>query len=479
MRLGRVVSVWAVAALSLGLFATGASAFKHPSPAGRCRVSIEVIPHPRITAGEPVVIFGRLVCRGRASAANQVVRLFHHLRGGAPGFGYVQSTTTDAHGYYQFQRADGVVETSRVWHVRAHGAESANKGVLVAAQVTLAGPPEGTQILTGVANKVTFTGTVNPADVGARVILQRQNALTGNEWHRIDSGVVEASGAFSITHTFIVPGDASIRVLVRSQGRNVPSESNVLGYEVSQAQNTELTIDSSADPIVYGQSATISGVLKGGANQPVTLLARTVRQGGFAPVAQATTNANGEYTFAAQTPVNSTFYKVQGDGKTSAVLFEGVKDVLSAQVSATSIPEGQTLTFTGSVAPSHPGHIVYLERRNASGEGFHIVRVQALSAESTFSLPYEVYSTGAQVFRVYIPGGPDNEGAASQLFTIQVTPVAAAMLAPEAPGNSTQPAEGSVTGGETPSKEGAEGGEATPEGPGGRGQGRGRGRGRR
>jgi hypothetical protein len=244
MRLGRVVSSCAVVASLLGLCATGASAFEHPSPTGRCRIGIDVIPHARITAGDPVVIFGRLVCSGHASAADQVVRLFHHLRGGAPGFTFVQSTTTDASGAYQFQRADGVVETSRTWHVRSHGAESANRGVWVASQVKLNGPPEGTQILTGFANKVTFTGTVKPADSGARVILQRQNAQTGNEWRRIDSGEVEGDGTFSITHTFIVPGDASIRVLVRSQRRNVPSESNVLGYEVSQAQNTELTIDS-------------------------------------------------------------------------------------------------------------------------------------------------------------------------------------------------------------------------------------------
>jgi hypothetical protein len=51
---------------------------------------------------------------------------------------------------------------------------------------------------------------------------------------------------------------------------------------------------------------------------------------------------------------------------------------------------------------------------------------------------------------------------ASQLFTIQVTPAAAATLPPEASGNSTLPDEGSVTGQETP---GSEGGQAT-EGPG-------------
>ena len=41
-----------------------------------------------------------------------------------------------------------------------------------------------------------------------------------------------------------------------------------------------------------------------------------------------------------------------------------------------------------------------------------------------------------------IPGGPENLGAASAPFTIQVTPAPAAALKPEAPGNSTVPKEG-------------------------------------
>lgn len=471
MRLKRLLPLaCAVAgAWSPTLSTPAASAFQHPSPSGRCHIGIQVAPR-QITAGEPVVIFGRLVCRGRASAAGRIVRLYHHLLG-TPGFSYVQSTTTDAQGFYQFQRADGVVETNRIWHVRSHGAESANRRIRVAAQVTLSGPPEGTQILTGPANKVTFTGTVNPADIGARVILQRQNALTGNEWRRIDSGRVEpganSMGSFSIVHTFLVPGDANIRVLVRSQGRNIASPSNVLTYEISQAQNPALTINASADPIAFGQSVTISGVLAGGPSTTVTLLARTVHQRGFAPVAQAMTDAAGNYSFPAQSPVNSTFYEVQGSVSscppnamcaqpqlckaggpcgaltTSAALYEAVKYVLTAQVSPTSALEGQTLTFTGTVAPSSPGHVIYLERQSASGQTFHVVRVSTVSPESTFSIPYEVFSTGTLVFRVYIPGGPENGAAASQQFSIPVGPAPAGSLTAEAPGNSSAPAEGS------------------------------------
>jgi len=320
-----------------------------PSAGGRCNVNINVAPS-QITSGDTVVVFGRLRCQ-RRSVATQTVTLLQRTAGS--GFGPVQNTSTDTHGFYEFTVA--ALQANSSFFVRSHGAASGRRTVRVAAGVTLSGPPEGTQLFTGSANKVTFTGTMSPADAGARVILQRQNAVTGNEWHRIDQGRVASTGAFSITHTFVVPGDANLRVLVRSQRRNIPSESNILTYEISQAENTALTIQASADPISYGQSVVISGIAAGAAKVPVTLEAHTARQHGFAPVAEVTTDAAGNYTFPAQSPINSTFYKVKGAGKTSAVLYEGVKDMLTATVSpTTTIQAGQPLTFSGSVAPDLP-----------------------------------------------------------------------------------------------------------------------------
>ena len=325
--------------------------------------------------------------------------------------------------------------------MRSHGAESRAGYVRVAAAVTLSGPPEGAELLTGVPNRVTFIGSVNPADAGARVILQRQNALTGNEWRGIGRGTIGAGGQFSITHTFVVPGDANLRILVRSHGINIPSPSNVLMYEISQAQNPQLTIDASPDPIAYGQSVTISGAAGGAASTPVTLFARTARQHGFAPVAEATTNASGEYTFPAQSPVYSTFYEVRTGGKSSAkqstVLYEGVNDVLTAEISASTIQADQALTLKGTVAPEHIGHIIYLERQNALGKGFHIVQIATIGAGSACSITHTVYDVGTKVFRVRVPGDAENDGANSNPLTIQVTPA----LTPEAPGNSSQPAE--------------------------------------
>ena len=106
------------------------------------------------------------------------------------------------------------------------------------------------------------------------------------------------------------------------------------------------------------------------------------------------------------------------------------------------------MTFTGTVAPNHPDHIIYLERQNANDGGFHVVQVSLVNPDSTYSIVHRVYDPGTKVFRVYIPGGPENQGAASTPFTIQVTPGPAAALMPEAAGNSSLPTEGTESPGE-------------------------------
>ncbi len=449
-----------IAAISLlAMTPAVASAHKHPSPLGRCAINIRVAER-QITAGEQVEVKGRLKCLPPAAAGSQAVTLYEHVAGTA-GYVPVQSTTTDMNGFYEFTPTALNANTS--FYVRSHGAQSGHKQARVAVQVTLTGP-EGTQITTGVPNQQTFSGTVTPADVGARVILQRQNAVTGDEWHRIGIGQVVAGGStggeYTITHTFRVPGDASIRVLVRSDGLNIPSASTPLEYEISQAQNPSLTIASSADPISYGAPVTISGVLAGVTTpQTVTLLARTVHQHGFAPIAEVSTDASGNYSFPAQAPVNSTLYRVGAAAPgcsagpplvkackarqlKSAALYEGVKNVLTAEVSASTVQAGEALTFKGTVAPDQTGHVIYLERENAAGTAFHVVQVGHVLPGSVYSIVHQVYVPGTKVFRVEIPGGPDNGRAVSQPFTISVTPAPPSALAPEAPGNSSLPSEG-------------------------------------
>jgi len=449
MRSTKLNSAIAATAALLLLAPAGAAArqhtdshSRHARPGAGCRVKLNVAPH-LLTAGESVLAYGQLTCAVPAGEPAQTVTVYQRSVG-SPAYTAVGTATTDEHGFYELTASS--ITTNSTFYAIAGGAQSATKHVRVAAQVTVVGPSEGSQILTalktGRPNRVTFTGTVSPDDIGATVVLQRQNAITGNDWHRIERGVVKPGGAYSLTHAFVVPGDANIRVLVRSNRRNIPSVSNVLNYEISQAQNPNLTISTSEDPIAYGQSVTISGVAAGAPNTPVTLMARTVHQSGPSPVAQVTTDGSGKYTFPAQSPVDSTFYRVQAAGKSSAVLYEGVKDVLAAQVSATTIPAGQTLKFTGTVTPDHTEHVIYLERQNAAGTSFHVVEVAVIGAGSTYTIAHTVFNVGTSVFRVKVPGDPQNGGAVSPNFTITVTPPAPSTLAPEAPGNSTQPSLG-------------------------------------
>jgi hypothetical protein len=448
MRSIRLTTAIAIVAAATLLALVPAAAFaghkrQLTSHTGACRIRLNVAPH-LLYARDSALAWGRLSSCPGGEDANQTVTLDQYTLGAPGGFTAIGTTTTNALGGYEL--STGALTNNGLFYAVADGATSEQKTVRVVAEVTLSGPAEGqlsAGIQTGRPNRVRFTGAVYPYDEGARVVLQRQNALTGDEWHRIGRGIVGPEGKFTIAHTFIVPGDANIRVLIRSSHRNVASPSNELNYEISQAQNPKLTIESLTDPITYGQSVTIHGTTA--PSTLLTLMARTVRQGAYAPVAQVHSDGGGSYAFPVQSPVNSTFYEVQGGGLTSAVLFEGVGDVLTATMSpaVTSIPAGQALTFSGSVSPEHSDHAIYLESLNAAGK-FHVVERSTIVG-STYSITHYVYTEGMDVFRVKVPGDPQNGGAASQTFTVQVTPpTSASALTPEPPGNSTLPSEGEV-----------------------------------
>ena len=432
MLLSKAGGAAATVALGVAIVAPGAAeAAKHPSPNGRHNISIAVSDNP-ITAGDQLAIFGRL---SGPNNANRRVVLWRRINQ-RPRFTPLQKTTTDANGFYAFLRLPDIVNSNRNWYVKSLRARSRTVHERVFSLVTLSGPADGSNLETGPAHKVTFSGTVSPSRAGSRVVLQRQSATGGGErWNTIDRGRVAGDGSYTIVHAFRVPGDANIRTLVRPTRRNIASPSNVLTYEVSQAQNAALTIHPSADPIVAGQPLTITGTLHNGANQPVTLLARE-HGAKFAPVAQAMTNANGDYTFT-QTPLHNTLYQVAGGNKKSAQLFEGVRDLLTAQASATSVEAGQPVTFSGIVAPDKTGHVIYLQRQNAKGGAFHTVQVTRVGSGSSYSITRRLFVPGTKVFRVFIPGGPFNQGAASSPFTITVTPASAQSVNGDQPNGSS------------------------------------------
>ena len=75
----------------------------------------------------------------------------------------------------------------------------------------------------------------------------------------------------------------------------------------------------------------------------MTLWARNAYQSQFTPVADTTTGSDGSYTFAPQVPSYNTVYQVRttlAPHRHSAVLFEGVQDVLTMTPSSTTSQVG-------------------------------------------------------------------------------------------------------------------------------------------
>jgi hypothetical protein len=425
MRTTKLISVaMAAGALMAPAMASAARLHpKHQALTGACAVS--EIAEPRlITSGESAQLYGSLACGGVAEPG-QTVTVYEHSVGTA-GFTALSTTTTGAGGFYQVTASK--ITTDSTFYAVAAGVRSQNRVVKVSPIVTVIGPgetptshPETKVLLTGQRNAVTFIGTVSPADQGAVITLQREAASGFEEWKGIQNGVVGFGGTYAIRHRFVIPGDANLRVLVRRHGKfSVRGISNTLSYEIVQAQKPNLTLNTSANPIGEGQPVTLTGTVKGASNAAVTLFGHTA-MAAWGIVATGKTSASGDYTFT-QAPATSTYYKVQSGGVSSAVLFEGVKYVLTASVSATTVQAGQPLTFSGTVNPAAAGHVVYLERQNAIGTGFHVVYVGAVTTTGTYSITDNLFGTGSAVFRVKVPGDPANQATSSSLFTITVTP---------------------------------------------------------
>jgi hypothetical protein len=441
----------------LAIAPAGASARRAHEAAGQtngpCRIQLET-PKAPIASGESATVFGTLKCPQPAAAAGRQITLYEQSAP-KPGFTPVGTATTEPSG--AFQVTPPVFLTNSVFYAVAEGAQSGRRTIRVSAPITIGPPtpPEGAQLYTTVGHRlrrhplVTFAGEVSPLAAGAVVVLQRESATANEEWRAIDRSTVDALGRYSIVHSFAVPGAANIRVVVHPRRINAPAATSPISYEISQAQNPALTIESKANPLLYGQSATIKGVVAGAAaNTPVTLLARS-KGSKFAPVASGHTGAGGAYEFT-QTPLTNVLYRVSSAKTNSAMLFEGVKYALGAVTAPSTVQSGQASTFSGSVLPALTGHVVYLERQSSAKIGWHVVDVGTVGAPAKageaapFSIVHAFYSPGSYHLRVKIPGDPGNQGAAGAPFDLTVTPAPASALRPEAPGNSRLPGEGQL-----------------------------------
>jgi hypothetical protein len=419
-----------LASLLTALVSVAAPGVVSAAPHHNHGLTINATPNPIIT-GDAVLIYGQLNTPNRA---NQMIVLYHRVNP-APHFTVIGVTKTDAFGFYEFTREEGIVLTNRSWFVRAPllpgNIHSRTIHERVAAALSLA----PSSITGDTGHPITFTGHVLPAVVhsGESVFLQAQVGAAGDEWRTIKRGVIDASSNYSIPYRFAIPGVRDLRVAFRGDVRNIAAVSDTVSVTIQQVQNPTFTINTSASIIDDGSSATISGVLyQVPATATSTLLPEPNvnvtlwgRQDNGTPqrLDHATTGMDGSYTFTAS-PQHNTVYQVRttfAPARHTALLFEGVRDVVTINPSSTTSMVGQTVTFTGTVQPDKAGHVIELQRLGKDGD-YHTVAIGVVNVSSAYKFVWRFGSPGVHTFRTVVPGGPENVSGHSPAVAITVSP---------------------------------------------------------
>jgi hypothetical protein len=417
------LTVLALLASALAVVSVPAAALAH-GPRHNHGLTINATPNP-IIAGQSVLIYGQL---NGPNSGGQEVFLYHHVAG-VPGYSLIGRTKTLTNGFYDFPRVEGVVTTNRSWFATAPAFFRVHSRTVyehVAALVSLA----ASSPTTDTGTPVQFTGNVSPNHAGEQVYLQEQAANGDNVWHTLKVGRIGPGSNFSFPFRFRVPGDYVLRALFRRDNRNIAAASDTITEDVQQKQIPDFTINSSAPIIPYGQSATISGILDlPGTTTPdpdvnVTLWGHTYLGQWHTVGLPTTTGTDGSYSFT-ESPGTNTIYQVRTTFRPphirhTAVLFEGVQDVVSIGVSSQNVVVGQSVQFTGTVSPDKAGHPIYLQRLGADGH-WHNVEINVVRQNSTYQFGWTFGNPGSAEFRVKIPGGPYDLGGVSSTETINVT----------------------------------------------------------
>ena len=373
-----------------------------------------------IVAGDPVLIYGRLLGRG---SANQPIILWHRLNPDA-GFTIIGRTTTNSAGRYEFTRQNGIVETNRSWYVTGPAlSHSQTVHEQVSAEVALT--PSATQATT--RHPITFTGQVSPGHAGQTIELQAQRG-DSNDWTTIKTARLDSSSSYSIPFAWRFPGPRNVRAVFAGDPRNTRGISALTTIVVEQTEVPGFTIASS-NPIVPNQTpVSITGTLltsSGGAAQAGVSVALYTSQPGqqdWSLSQTTTTGPDGSYTFTVQGSTNELYQArtVFAPVRDSAVVFQGVQDVVSITPSATAAVVGQQVTFSGNVSPGKPGDAVYLERLGKDGN-WHIVESSTLSQASDYSIAWTFGTPGDKQVRVQVLGDAENVTGASAAVPITVT----------------------------------------------------------
>jgi hypothetical protein len=354
----------------------------------------------------------------------QTIQLYQRVAGSHQGYTLVDQTTTQSNGFYSFDNITGV-ESNTSYFAKEAGADGLHSRTVyerVRALVSIA----ASTTTADTSTPIVFSGQVSPSQAGHRVLLQEQNPNTGN-WHTIKTGGLSSASTYSISYRWRTPGVHDVRAAFPGDGRNLAGASDGVTVTIEQGQVSGFTIATSQPIIPEGSRVRISGVLQNGPNTSVTLWARHANEARFRAVQSMVTGGDGSYAFD-QMPAVNTIYQVRttfAPKRHTAVLLEGVRDVVTLTPSSATSTVGGVVTFSGNVNPDKAGRLIHLLRLSADRH-WHTVETTRVRFDSTFHFAWRFVREGEFMFRARIYSDERNVGASSAPVKITVagmTPV--------------------------------------------------------
>lgn len=238
------------------------------------------------------------------------------------------------------------------------------------------------------------------------------------------TGVYSGSGT-SVTVPNLAQGTTySFRIWTQDRsGKLSPASSRTL-------VGTAETMSSNVTTLTYRGAVTLSTRLTrrdtGAAltGVPVQLYARRVGATAWNLLTTSTTSSTGTVSFVNK-PAASVDYMwiYRGSasfvGSSSTVRRVGVRAAVTAAVSRTSLALGGSFTMSGSVAPTHAGKSVYLQRYAGNGT-WTTLASRALSSTSAYAFTVKPGWRGTFTYRVYKPADADHLASSSPNHAVKV-----------------------------------------------------------
>jgi hypothetical protein len=155
----------------------------------------------------------------------------------------------------------------------------------------------------------------------------------------------------------------------------------------------------------------------------------------YVVLADGVTGSDGSYSFPQSNLATNTAYYVatmplsNTTRRQTALLYQGVRDVVTIQSSTSSATTGQTVTLTGTVLPDKAGRVIYLQKLGKDHD-WHTVEVGIVRHDSTYQFRWTIGAPGAHEFRARITSDGANVGSASPPVSITATAPPASSLPP-------------------------------------------------